>query len=175
MRVCARVYAGICSSSAHAFLQVWFQNRRAKFRRNERNLLAQRTSLYGAHQMEPQRSPEQPISARPAPLNVGADDLGWSTGLGGYSGLPNGSAAPAPSPYSCNSLPSPSPNQTSPVNSSSCAYSRTNCATPPSAPLPNMPVLPYGNNTQASAFYQFGLKTPDYLHQRQYMLSQPMT
>ena len=59
-------------------LQVWFQNRRAKFRRNERNILAQRTSLYGRPSLEspPSAGMEQPIAARPTPM--APEYLSWS-------------------------------------------------------------------------------------------------
>ena len=57
-----------------SMLQVWFQNRRAKFRRNERNMMAQRSSLYGR---PAETTVEQPIAARPNPVN--SDYLSWST------------------------------------------------------------------------------------------------
>ena len=57
--------------------QVWFQNRRAKFRRNERNIMAQRTSLYGRPTLEsPPSGMEQPIAARPTAMSP--EYLGWS-------------------------------------------------------------------------------------------------
>jgi len=50
-------------------LQVWFQNRRAKFRRNERSVLAQRSGLYGretSHQLGGSTAAaEQPLAPRP--------------------------------------------------------------------------------------------------------------
>jgi len=115
--------------------QVWFQNRRAKFRRNERNILSQRNSLYG----RPMESPgtaaaanlEQPIAARPTAVNT-ADYLSWSSGP--YGGISNPSycsmntsaaMAAAAMQSSC------SPNNTS----SSCALagntSPYSAATPP--------------------------------------------
>ena len=166
-------------------MQVWFQNRRAKFRRNERNILAQRNTMYSGHQLDPQRSPETPISARPGPLSVsGTDYLSWPSTLGGYGTLGQGHAAAngVTSPtYPCPPLPGSgaSGTQSSPTPGGSCAYSRPACPSPNSAAMHGMaPVMPTysGNHPQSSPFsYQFGLKTPDYLHQRPYMLSQPMT
>ena len=87
--------------------QVWFQNRRAKFRRNERNMLAQRSSMYG-RSPEPAPGIEQPIAPRPTPLSP--EYLSWPTPP--YSpvtnmnhnvpmGSPVAMATPVPTSSSC--------------------------------------------------------------------------
>ena len=63
-------------------MQVWFQNRRAKFRRNERS---QSSTKSLARRPYNGVNVEQPVAARPCPIATAGDYASWTSAAASYN------------------------------------------------------------------------------------------